>query len=317
MIDVVFTPPHIFATMMFDTDVTETFQKAIDKFTEIELRLATYSREYVGVGEWGCWSVANELRYAGQHLCRSLMPHQDKNGEQQLAQNHCRQAIHDANDHLILFFVDRTRDELEKTLAKCDGEDLEKAKMFQKKFWDICCEMSKLRRTDEKFEEKRQANIAGLQEVFRVIMARNRRSDSSDCATAKQQKSSLTGFKKNPSDEEIVEWYNEAEEYLKRFELMVGRVRPLHIRLIFKAACCFVSATGSIDRENFSEECGWAQIKILYDTLIFVMRSTGSTVVDAVIASYEKSFSEGYDYQKMKNELQSDIAYFIAKLVSS
>jgi len=302
---------------MFDTDVTEIFQKAIDKFTQVESHLVAYSMEYVGVVEWSCWSVANELRYAGQHLCRSLMPGQDKNVEQGLAKNHCRQAIHDANDHLILFFVDRVRDVLEETSVRGNNEDLKKVKKFQKKFWDICCDIAKLRRTDKGFEEKRQAKINDLQEMFLAITVRKNRSDSSDSATPQKWKCALTGFKKDPSVEEIVESYNEAEEYLKRFELMVGRVRPLHIRLIFEAARCFVSTPGDIDGEKFSEECGWAQIKILYDTLIFVMKSTGSTVADVVGASYEQSFSDGYDYNKIKKELLSDIDYFVAKLVSS
>ena len=117
-----FLLPHIIALTLFQ-DFADAFRNAVNEFDGLNNRIGKYAST-VAVGEWDFTPVANELRYAGQHLCRWLTD--KKEGVELLrAEGHCRKAAHDANDYLILFFGDAIRDAIEDALAQCESEYVE------------------------------------------------------------------------------------------------------------------------------------------------------------------------------------------------
>ena len=123
---------------------------------------------------------------------------------------------------------------------------------------------------------------------------------------------SLRGFREDISNTELVKHYNEAEGYLKRFELLYGEMNTSHIGRVFNAACCIILPESYVGKKSFWLACCSAQILMLWDTLKFVMTSLGVSSADkaTVRAKYEQILCEGCNFYDVKSSFLSDIGHY-------
>jgi len=91
---------------------------------------------------WIPWSVANELRYVGQHVCR-LLKHKvnsdDWLKELARAKSHCERAGNDAHDYIILYFTRNILDRITSMEKSADiPGNIQAGNIAKKEFCEIC-----------------------------------------------------------------------------------------------------------------------------------------------------------------------------------
>ena len=299
-----FTP--IVALTLFP-QIVDSFRDAVAEFEHLNIRLEKYVST-VAIGEWDCTPVANELRYAGHHLCRSLMVMgKEKDIELLRAEGHCRKAVHDANDYLILFFGDAIRDAIREALSQCEGEYVTEIKKLRGKFLEICSSIAELDRTDKKnFSISRKRLINELEEIFlSVVKDCSSQNSVAAMSSALNEVTVSTQYDGGFSDEDVVKMFNETEKHLKMSELFRGRVNPSHIHGIFKATCCLVIGKDESQcRETFLRECCRVHVTILYHMLYFLAKETSSQIP---MIWYERVVRGKIPYTDMKNYFLKDI----------
>lgn len=307
--------------MLFPEDMLVAFRLAVAEFERVEALLKSYEKMYRGIGEWDCFPVANELRYAGQHLCRWLLLTEEaprtkeietlRNIEMCRAEGHCRQAAHDAHDYLILFYVLH----IQWALIQGGGGSLPEISGIRRSFLNTCLELAKLRRTDNNFREARKEMIARLESIFLVVMSGNERESDAVVLIPKRHEKKVENYNESPTVKEIVEMFNKTEDYLKMFELIRGKASSHHIRLLFGAARYLVLDN---DTKKFSEACSVTIGDILLRMLIFLMRSTGEDG-SVVQNTYEIAFSKGFSYSEIEGDhsLLADVMFYLEKWVTT
>ena len=130
-------------------------------------------------------------------------------------------------------------------------------------------------------------------------------SSALDCVTVTTQYDG--GF----LSEDVVKMFNETEKHLKMSELFMGRANPSHIGRIFKATCCLVmGGDESQCRETFLRECCWAHLTVLYHTLYFLVKETGSEIS---MIWYERVLRGKIPYTELKERFLEDIKKCIRK----
>lgn len=298
---------------LFPKPVIDAFRNAVAEFDGLSVLFDKYTSVYA-VGEWDCTPVVNELRYAGQHLCRSLPltgeVRSDKQNEELIrAVSHCHRAMYDANDYLILFFGGAIRDAIRDALVQCKSKEVvAEFRKLQSEYFDICSHIASLRRLDRgTFYNSRKRLIEELEQVFLDVM--EGRPKRSLCG---QSGGALSALKKVDTcydggfdNEDIINMFNETEKHLKLFELYRCEMNTSLIRDIFVATCCLVMESDEKQcRETFLRECSRVDLKILYQMLYFLSKETGCEIN---FGWYERCLRKNLPCTKLKEDFLKDI----------
>ena len=309
----------LFPQTVADAPIADTFRNAVDEFNHAKTLLAKYN----ATGEWTCMPVANELRYSGQHLCRSLRLMAEEQCEEQSvellrADGHCRNAVHDSNDYLILFFsgeIRRAIRDVFSRIAQCPlcrsvpqggNEYVEEIRKLQWEFLEICRRIAELHRKDPDFHTTRKILIGELEKIYLDVMSifPSNRCDS----VSPTVKPILvdTQYDGTFDKKSIVEMFNETEKHLKMLELIQGSMDSPFIHRVSEATRRLVMGKDESQcTETFLKECCSVHMEILYRMLCVVAKETGSKEVPVVW--YERVLRDKWAYSDMKDEILKDI----------
>ena len=226
---------------------------------------------------WIPWSIANELRYVGQHICRLLCYEgvEERQTEIDRAKGHCERAKYDAHDYLILFFT-RYILNLLKTMEKYAIEvgNVYECNHAKKEFIEICRAIATNERKNCDFIACRSENIASMAGLFDALMGHNAfRPKAEEEPTHKLLvgRDFVMSGSHGASEKEMREVFNRAEAYLKKYELVSGEVSILGINRLFEATCCLVDN----DCQTFMERCHLAQVDTLMEIVAYFCDALG------------------------------------------
>ena len=161
----------------------------------------------------------------------------------------------------------------------------------KKDFYDLCKDIASNDRRNSDFEAKRKECIYRLQELFECVMGPYTFHRS---AVEESAIELCVARNSAPTPDEMHRVFNQAEAYLKWYELLSGKANTYGIKNLFRATCCLAEN----DYKAFIEWCDFTQIEILMDIASYFKEAMGiidqPERVDEELR--EKSIEEKKDY---------------------
>jgi len=251
-------------------EVTASLYKALQAYEACEGILHEYWRDYnvPDSKRWLPWSITNELRYAGQHICRLFCIKDEDKRQVEIGKvsGHCERAEYDAHDYVILCFTRLTLKLLEtmEEYAIQDGSIFE-CHQFKKEFCKVCNAIAGNNRKSSRFTEVRREHTTCLIELFRRLMGKHNSRQTTE-GVSEYELSVVTTSQ--PTPEKLREVFNVAEAYLKKYELVSGEASILGINNLFEAT----RSLADNDCQAFMERCYFAQINVLMEIVAYYFR---------------------------------------------
>ena len=252
---------------------------------------------------WLPWSVANELRYAGQHVCRFLCHNNNakRDAEIEKIKGHCCRADYDAHDYVILcltrYILHRLSLMEEKVERTRDTRGIYTCNVVKREFGAICNALAKNNRKNGNFIECRAENTARLLSLFCIASGEERLevspvppSNSEVPSKSKLPRPKLSPAVVGPSKRtptEIYELFNNTEANLKKYELISGTACVSGINKLFAATCCLIDDNDEL--QEFTRRCYLAQIHVLLEIVAYYRNDL------KIYTAIEDAFSENAD----------------------